>query len=90
MRDIPRSRHVDAELSALIRDVIVAELLEPNSEELKTAEAVAARGLAGLNEQGRQIWETRLLPLLSKPLNEQIAIASIIRRGGYLPRKIDL
>ncbi len=31
-----------------------------------------------------------LLPILSKPLNEQIAIAAIIRRGGYVPRKIEI
>jgi hypothetical protein len=84
-----RGKLVDGELSALIRDVIAAELLAPNSLELRIAERVAARGLGTLDESERRIWETRLLPILSKPLGEQIAIASIIRRGGYVPRKID-
>ncbi|KAB0680916.1 hypothetical protein [Aureimonas leprariae] len=84
-----RGKTVDHELSALIRDVIAAELLAPNSVELRTAETVAQRGLAALDDGGRRVWETRLLPILSKPLGEQIAIASIIRRGGYVPRKID-
>ena len=85
-----RAKPVDTELSALIRDVIAAELLAPDSLELLTAEAVARRGIAGLDEQGRRVWETRLLPMLAKPLAEQIAIASIIRRGGYVPRKIEV
>lgn len=84
-----RGRAVDSELSALIRDVIAAELLAPNSAELRTAVTVAERGLAALDDSERRVWETRLLPILSKPLGEQIAIASIIRRGGYVPRKID-
>jgi hypothetical protein len=85
-----RGKLVDRELSALIRDVIAAELLAPNSPELRTAEAVAEKGFGGLDDEGRRVWETRLLPILSKPLGEQIAIASIIRRGGYLPRKVEL
>ncbi|MBE7186344.1 MAG: hypothetical protein INR68_18285 [Methylobacterium mesophilicum] len=84
-----RGKPVDSELSALIRDVIAAELLAPNSVEFRTAETVATRGLAALDENERRVWETRLLPILSKPLGEQIAIASIIRRGGFVPRKID-
>ncbi len=77
------------ELSGLIHDVIAAELLAPNSAEARIAERVAASGLGGLDDESRRVWEARVLPILSKPLSEQIAIASIIRRGGYVPRKID-
>ena len=85
-----RAKSIDTELSALIRDVIAADLLAPNSVELRTAVIVATRGLGRLDEEGRRVWETCLLPILSKPLSEQVAIASIIRRGGYLPRKIEV
>ncbi|KQT53205.1 hypothetical protein ASG43_18435 [Aureimonas sp. Leaf454] len=85
-----RMTTVDRELKDLIRDVIAAELLEPGSKEMAVAEAVAERGQGSLDSAQREIWERRVLPILSKPLNEQIAIAAIIRRGGYVPRKIQL
>lgn len=85
-----RLTSVDRELRDLIRDVIAAELIAPGSEEMAVAEAVANHGQASLDALQRGIWETRVLPILSKPLNEQIAIAAIIRRGGYVPRKIQL
>ena len=85
-----RMTSVDRELRDLIRDVIAAELLEPGSKELAVAQAVAERGQGSLDAAQREIWERRVLPILSKPLNEQIAIAAIIRRGGYVPRKIEI
>ena len=90
MREMLRVGQVDRELSALIRDAIAADLLAPNSNELKVAEVVAERGFSGLDEDGHRIWERSLLPILSKPLSEQIAIASIVRRGGYVPRRIKI
>ncbi|GGD90637.1 hypothetical protein GCM10011390_06750 [Aureimonas endophytica] len=87
---MPKAGVVDRELAALIRDVVAAELLAPNSPELRIAEQVATSGLGTLDGEGRRIWENRLLPILSKPLSEQIAIASILRRGGYVPRRIQM
>lgn len=81
---------IDGELRALIEDVIAAELLAAGSPERAVAELVAGKGQVALSAEQRQVWETRVLPILSKPLREQIAIASIIRGGGYLPRKIEL
>jgi hypothetical protein len=57
---------------------------------MAVAEAVAERGQSHLDPAQREVWERRVLPILSKPLNEQIAIAAIIRRGGYVPRKIHI
>lgn len=85
-----RMTSVDRELRDLIRDVIAAELVAPGSSEMAVARAVAEHGQGGLDAAQREIWEARVLPILSKPLNEQIAIAAIIRRGGYVPRKIQL
>lgn len=85
-----RMTSVDRELRDLIRDVIAAELIAPGSPEMSVAEAVSEHGQASLDPLQREIWEARVLPILSKPLNEQIAIASIIRRGGYVPRKIQI
>lgn len=85
-----RMTSVDRELRDLIRDVIAAELIAPGSPEMEVAQTVAEHGQATLDAAQREIWETRVLPILSKPLNEQIAIAAIIRRGGYVPRKIQL
>ena len=80
---------VDQELSALIHEVVDAALLETSSPEYDVALLVAEKGQAALDPPQRAVWESRVLPILSKPLQEQIAIASILRRGGYVPRKIE-
>jgi len=80
---------VDPEISALIGEVIGADLLKPNSPELEVARLVAARGQGALNAAQRDIFERFVLPILAKPLRDQVAIASILRRGGYVPRKIE-
>lgn len=82
------SSTVDPELSALIGEVIDAKLLKADSEEKRVAELVAAEGLGALNATERDTFERRVLPILSKPIREQLAIASIVQRGGYVPRKI--
>ncbi|RIY02157.1 hypothetical protein D3218_07645 [Aureimonas flava] len=79
---------VDPELSALIREVVEAKLLKAGSEEIRVAQHVAAHGLGALNPSERDVFERRVLPILSKPIREQLAIASIVQRGGYVPRKI--
>jgi hypothetical protein len=82
------SSAVDPELSALIREVIEAKLLKSGSEEKRVAEQVATHGLGSLGASERDTFERRVLPILSKPIREQLAIASIVQRGGYVPRKI--
>ncbi|WP_279480016.1 hypothetical protein [Aureimonas sp. SK2] len=82
------SSPVDPELSALIREVVEAKLLKTGSEEKRIAEQVARQGLASLSAAERDTFERRVLPILSKPIREQLAIASIVQRGGYVPRKI--
>lgn len=82
-------RGVDQELSALIHEVIDAALLDQSSPEYTVALLVAERGQSCLDTAQRSIWESRVLPILSKPIHEQIAIAAILRRGGYVPRKIE-
>ncbi|MBB3948934.1 hypothetical protein [Aureimonas jatrophae] len=79
---------VDPEISALIGEVIAADLLKPNSPELAVARLVATKGQGALDAQERDIFERLVLPILAKPLRDQVAIASILRRGGYVPRKI--
>jgi hypothetical protein len=83
------AKGVDQELSALIHEVIDAALLEPTSPEYAVAMTVAEKGQGVLDYGQRALWESRVLPILSKPLHEQIAIAAILRRGGYVPRKIE-
>ncbi len=82
------SSPVDPELSALIREVVEAKLLKAGSEEKRIAEHVARHGLVSLSAAERDTFERRILPILSKPIREQLAIASIVQRGGYVPRKI--
>lgn len=81
---------IDQELRALIADAIAADLLAAGSSEREVAERVARSGQPALDAEQRKVWEERVLPVLSKPLNEQVAIASIIRSGGYVPRKIEV
>jgi hypothetical protein len=83
-----RVEKVDEELRTLIEDVIGAGLLAENSRGRTVARHVADKGFGSLTADERQVWEQEVLPVLSKPLHEQIAIASILRRGGYVPRKI--
>ena len=80
---------VDKELSALIHEMIEAALLDPASAEYAVAMLVAEKGQSSLSMAQRAVWESRVLPILSKPIHEQIAIAAILRRGGYVPRKIE-
>ena len=80
---------VDPELNALIREVIDARLLKPGSPEQVVAERVADSGLSSLERDDRDLFEHKVLPILAKPIREQLAIASIVQRGGYVPRKID-
>ncbi|WP_061976901.1 MULTISPECIES: hypothetical protein [unclassified Aureimonas] len=80
---------VDPELNALIREVIDARLIKPGSPEQIVAARVASEGLGALAPDERELFETRVLPILAKPIREQLAIASIVQRGGYVPRKIE-
>ena len=82
-----RLEKVDQELRTLIEDAIGAGLLA-ESPGLAVSRHVAEKGFGSLGARERQIWEQHVLPILSKPLQEQIAIASILRSGGYVPRKI--
>lgn len=81
--------HIDPELGALIHEVIEANLLKIGSPAHRVAERVASIGLGALSAGEREIFERQVLPILAKPLREQLAIASIVQRGGYVPRKID-
>lgn len=80
---------IDPEFSSLLRDFLNSDLLPTGSSEFAIADQVAASGLASLDPGQRAVWERDILPIVSKPLREQLAIASIVRRGGRVPRKID-
>ena len=81
--------HTDPELSALVQDLVTAGLLKNGSNEHRVADQVARAGLASLTAAERRMFEESVLPILAKPMREQLAVASIVRRGGYVPRKID-
>lgn len=80
---------VDPELHTLILEVIEARLIKPGSPEQMVAKRVADHGLASLAPEERDVFERKVLPILAKPIREQLAIASIVQRGGYVPRKIE-
>lgn len=81
--------HTDPELAALVQDLVTADLLKQGSDAHRVAERVATSGLASLTAEERRMFEHSVLPILAKPMREQLAVASIMRRGGYVPRKID-
>ncbi|KTQ95476.1 hypothetical protein NS365_22450 [Aureimonas ureilytica] len=83
------TKTVDPELNALIHEVMEARLIKPGSPEHVVAARVAQEGLGALGSDERDLFETKVLPILAKPIREQLAIASIVQRGGYVPRKID-
>ncbi len=75
----------DPELAQLIADVIDAGLLTPGSREIEIARRVASEGQRRLTSEERHIWETGVLPVLSKPIELQIAARSLERRAFRLP-----
>ncbi len=78
------ARAVDPELRNLIAEALDAGLLKPQSEDARIATVVAEKGQRQLTAQERSVWEGRVLPILSKPIAQQIAIGAIQRRGGRL------
>ena len=81
------NRTVDPELRNLIVEALDAGLLKPRSEDARVASIVAEKGQGHLSAEERGIWEARVLPVLSKPISQQLAIGAIQRRGGRLGRR---
>src|SRR4051812_7707378 len=82
-------KRIDAEFSALLQDFLDCDFFAAGSEEAGIAEIAARFGLGALDQRQRRIWDESILPIVSKPLGEQVAVRSILRNGGYLPQKID-
>ena len=77
----------DPELSALIHEAIDAGLLRADRPETDVARRVSAFGQKGLNPADRLLWERSVLPILSKPIADQILFGSLARRGNRLPKR---
>lgn len=78
----------DPELASLIRETIEAGFIKVGSREHEVALAVAERGQKRLSSDERRIWEWQVLPIISKPLRDQLLIDAVRRRGGRLPRSL--
>lgn len=76
------SRTVDPELSALIQEAVDADLLNGSRGAVDVARRVADSGQASLSPDDRDIWEAEVLPVLARPLDLQIAVRAVLRRGG--------
>jgi len=78
----------DPELVALIDEAIEAGLLKAGHPEAEVARRVSLLGQRSLSAAERVVWERSVLPVLSKPIGDQILIGSLVRRGNRLPRRV--
>ena len=85
-----QGRCPDPEYQELLLDFVRYGVLPSYSEEADITLIVAAAGVDALSPYQRSIWEQRILPTVCKPLSQQIAIASILDNGGYVPCRIDV
>lgn len=78
----------DPELVALIDEAIEAGLLKAGHPEVDVARRVSLLGQRSLSAAERVVWERSVLPVLCKPIGDQILIGSLVRRGNRLPRRV--
>jgi hypothetical protein len=81
-------RPIDDEFCSLVRDFLTYDFFDTDAEAADVAELAAGSGFAALNRRQQRIWDERVLPIVSKPIEEQLAVRFIIRSGGLVPRKI--
>ena len=82
------TRHPDPELATLIAEAIDAGLLTYGTREHEVACLVATKGQNRLSRSERETFETKVLPILAKPLSAQILVRSLARRSNRLPPRI--
>ena len=81
---------IDDEYAALLLDFIASGVFREGSPEAAIVTIVAAGGIESLDDRQRSLWYERILPVVSKPLSQQAAIAAILRNGGRVPARIDI
>jgi hypothetical protein len=84
-----RKARTDPDFKSFLLDYASSTVFRPGSAEARLVRIVAQRGLSALNFNQMELWYERVLPTLSKPLGEQVAISSIMQNGGYVPPRID-
>jgi hypothetical protein len=88
--EMKRRREVDQEFRALLQEFLDRGVFREGSPQAGVVAAVSQGGLRALDQDQMRIWNEQVLPVVSKPLHEQVAIAAILREGGYVPRRIEL
>ncbi len=78
----------DPELSNLIAETIDAGLLKPGTRAIEVALLVATDGQRNLSVADRLVWESAVLPILSKPIETQIAVRALEKRALRSSRKL--
>lgn len=84
------ARKIDGEYAALLHDFIERGVFRRGSPEAVIVATVADGGIEALDEGQRTLWHEKILPIVSKPLSQQAAVAAILRNGGRVPRRIDV
>jgi hypothetical protein len=85
-----KQREVDQEFRTLLQEFLDRSVFREGSPQARVVAAALQAGLHALDQDHMKIWNEEVLPVVSKPLHEQAAIAAILRNGGYVPRRIEL
>ncbi len=79
----------DPAFSELLDEFLKAEVFPKHSAEAQILSRVVQEGLQALADEEHAIWLERVLPVVSKPLCDQVAVARILRNGGRVSKRID-
>lgn len=84
-----RNARIDNDFRSFLLEYATSGVFPEGSEEVRIIRIVARSGLDALGFEQMQIWYDRVLPILSKPLAEQVAVSRILRNGGRVPARVD-
>ena len=84
-----RKSQLDPDYASFLMAYAASGVFAPGSAEGQLVQIVAKSGLAALNFHQTRLWYQSVLPIVSKPIDEQLAVARMVRDGGRVPQKIE-
>lgn len=87
--EMRRKANLDPDYASFLLAYAASGVFRPGSAEARLVRVVAYRGLSALNFRQTRLWYENVLPIVSKPLDEQLAVSRIVRGGGRVPPRIE-
>lgn len=84
-----RKANLDPDYASFLLAYAASGVFPEGSAEARLMRVVAYRGLSGLNYRQTRFWYDKILPVVSKPLEEQLAVSRIVRGGGRVPPRVE-